>query len=57
LKILSLGRNNIKKLENLDGIGQSLEQLWISYNPIDKLNGVDKLKVKTRHFPSHEPVY
>ena len=42
IKILSLGRNNIKKLENLDCPG--LEQLWISYNRIDKLSGLDKLK-------------
>lgn len=42
LKILSLGRNAIRKLEQLD-IPQ-LEQLWISYNKIDKLSGLDKLK-------------
>eukprot|EP00757_Euglenozoa_sp_SAG-D1_P000110 gene110-232_t len=42
LRILSLGRNNIKKLENLDI--QDLQELWISYNKIDKLNGLDKLK-------------
>lgn len=47
LKILSAGRNNIKKLENMDGIGARLEQLWLSYNPIDKLTGVEKLKVCT----------
>ena len=34
LKILSLGRNAIRKLE----------QLWISYNKIDKLSGLDKCK-------------
>eukprot|EP00796_Vickermania_ingenoplastis_P007449 gene7449-5247_t len=42
LKILSLGRNCIRKLEQLDIPG--LEQLWISYNKIDKLTGLDKLK-------------
>ena len=42
LKILSLGRNSIRKLEQLD-IPQ-LEQLWISYNKIEKLSGLDKLK-------------
>jgi len=47
LKILSIGRNNIKKLENMDSIGARLEQLWLSYNPIDKLTGVEKLKVCT----------
>lgn len=42
LKRLSLGRNAIRKLEQLD-IPQ-LEELWLSYNKIDKLSGLDKLK-------------
>lgn len=42
LKVLSLGRNSIRKIEQLD-IPQ-LEQLWLSYNKIDKLTGLDKLK-------------
>lgn len=42
LKVLSLGRNNIRKLEQLDL--PQLEQLWVSYNKIDKLTGLDKLK-------------
>ena len=43
IEVLSLGRNCIKKLEGLDDVAASLQQLWISYNLIDKLNGVDKL--------------
>ncbi|CAJ1025704.1 putative dynein light chain [Leishmania braziliensis MHOM/BR/75/M2904] len=42
LKVLSLGRNSIRKLEQLDL--PQLEQLWASYNKIDKLTGLDKLK-------------
>lgn len=42
LKRLSLGRNAIRKLEQLDI--PPLEELWISYNKIDKLSGLDKLK-------------
>eukprot|EP00755_Sulcionema_specki_P018183 Sspe_Gene.66276::Locus_39157_Transcript_1_1_Confidence_1.000_Length_791::g.66276::m.66276/K10411/DNAL1; dynein light chain 1, axonemal len=42
LEILSLGRNKIKKLENLDL--PNLKELWISYNLIDKLSGLDKLR-------------
>lgn len=42
LKILSLGRNALRKLDQLECPG--LEQLWISYNKIDKLTGLDKLK-------------
>jgi hypothetical protein len=37
LKILSLGRNQIKKLENMDAVSDTLEELWISYNLLDKL--------------------
>ncbi|CBH17522.1 dynein light chain, putative [Trypanosoma equiperdum] len=42
LKVLSLGRNAIRKIEQLDI--PHLEQLWLSYNKIDKLTGLDKLK-------------
>lgn len=48
LKILSLGRNSIKKIEGLDAVSDTLEELWISYNQIERLNGVEcckKLKV------------
>jgi dynein light chain 1 len=44
LKILSLGRNNIKKVEKLDDVGGTLEQLWISYNLIEKLDGFQNLQ-------------
>mmetsp|Transcript_38608 Transcript_38608/g.46720 ORF Transcript_38608/g.46720 Transcript_38608/m.46720 type:complete len:201 (-) Transcript_38608:530-1132(-) len=43
LTILSLGRNLIKKIENLDGVADTLEELWISYNHIDKLTNIEKL--------------
>ena len=34
LKILSLGRNNLKKIDNLDANAGTLEELWLSfYNP------------------------
>ncbi|KAI9359615.1 hypothetical protein DFJ73DRAFT_817056 [Zopfochytrium polystomum] len=48
LKILSLGRNSIKKIEGLDAVSDTLEELWISYNQIERLNGIEcckKLKV------------
>ena len=44
LEILSLGRNNIKKIEGLDGVADTLKELWISYNNIEKLAGIEKLK-------------
>jgi hypothetical protein len=37
LKVLSLGRNQIKKLEALDGVAETLQELWISYNLLEKL--------------------
>lgn len=43
LRILSLGRNLIKKIENLDAVAETLEELWISYNQITGLSGIEKL--------------
>jgi dynein light chain 1 len=40
LRILSLGRNVIKKIEKLEDISSSLEELWISYNQITTLDGL-----------------
>jgi len=48
LKILSLGRNNIKRFEKLEDVANTLEELWMSYNSIEKmdgLNGMRKLKI------------
>ena len=44
LEVLSLGRNNIKKIEGLDGVADTLKELWISYNNIEKLAGIEKMK-------------
>lgn len=44
LKILSLARNNIKSLSGLDTVADTLEQLWISYNIIEKTKGIGVLK-------------
>lgn len=40
LKILSLGRNLIKKIEKLEDVASTLEELWISYNQINSLDGL-----------------
>ena len=40
LKILSIGRNNIKKIEKLEDVASSLQQVWISYNQISSLDGL-----------------
>jgi len=44
LKILSLGRNNIKNLNGLEAVAETLEELWISYNQIEKLKAIQVLK-------------
>ena len=40
IRILSLGRNNIKKIEKLEDVAGTLQQLWISYNQISSLDGL-----------------
>ena len=37
LHILSLGRNLLKKIENVEVVADTLEELWLSYNQIEKL--------------------
>ena len=43
LKILSLSRNNIRKIANLDDVAATLEQLWLSYNQIERLDNLAPL--------------
>ena len=43
LTILSLGRNALKKIEGLNEVADTLEQLWISYNQIGSFAGIEKL--------------
>ncbi|CAG9313384.1 unnamed protein product [Blepharisma stoltei] len=40
LEILSIGRNQIRKISGLDEVGGTLKELWISYNMIEKLDGL-----------------
>ena len=41
IEILSLGRNMIKKISGLEEIAATLRQLWISYNQISTLDGLN----------------
>ena len=43
LRILSVGRNCLKKLEKLDDVAGSLEEIWASYNFISNLDGLHNL--------------
>ena len=48
LKILSLGRNKIRSLKYLDDVSETLEQLWVSYNQLDRLDNLaNMLKMHT----------
>ena len=39
LQTLSLGRNVIRKIEGLEPVADTLEQLWMSYNQLERLVG------------------
>src|SRR6056300_439582 len=56
IKILSLGRNNIRRIVGLDEIGQSLEQLWVSYNLIERLEGLTPCIKLTSFFAANNKV-
>jgi Leucine-rich repeat (LRR) protein len=48
LRILSLGRNLLKKIENVEVVADTLEELWLSYNQIEKLVSTTKCVVCKR---------
>eukprot|EP00743_Colponemidia_sp_Colp-15_P001110 GILK01001222.1.p1 GENE.GILK01001222.1~~GILK01001222.1.p1 ORF type:complete len:209 (-),score=26.65 GILK01001222.1:154-744(-) len=56
LEILSLGRNNIKKIQGLEEVGQTLRELWISYNQIEKLDGLQPCVRLTTLFISNNKI-
>lgn len=42
LRVLSVGRNCLKRLDGLEPVAATLEELWASYNAIEKLNGLER---------------
>jgi dynein light chain 1 len=56
LRILSLGRNNIKRIMALEEIGLTLEELWLSYNQIEKLDGLGPCIKLTNLFMSNNRI-
>ena len=40
LQILSLSRNLLKRIEKLEDVGGTLQELWLSYNLISSLDGL-----------------
>ncbi|VVC29796.1 Leucine-rich repeat,Leucine-rich repeat domain, L domain-like [Cinara cedri] len=54
LKILALGRNNIKSFDGLEPLADTLEELWISYNIIEKTKGILKMhNLKVLHMSNN----
>ncbi|CAG9110366.1 unnamed protein product [Plutella xylostella] len=56
LKILALGRNNIKSIAGIETVADTLEELWISYNIIDKLKGIGAMKRLRVFYISHNMI-
>ena len=56
LKILSLARNNIKRIQNLEDVAATLEQLWLSYNQIESLNNMAPLQKLTTFYISNNRI-
>jgi Leucine-rich repeat (LRR) protein len=51
LRILSLSRNQIKKLDGIEDAADTLEELWLSYNRIEKLSGLLRVLRRSRKAP------
>jgi dynein light chain 1 len=56
LRILSLGRNMLKKIEKLEEVAGTLEELWISYNGINNLDGLACLPNLTTLYMSNNRI-
>ena len=56
LKILSIGRNNRKRIEKVDQNAGTLEQIWASYNSISNLDGVVNLSKLTTLYLSNNQI-
>jgi len=56
LRVLSLGRNQLKKIEKLEDIQETLEELWLSYNLISSLDGLASLTKLTTLFISNNQI-
>lgn len=57
IRILSMGRNNLKKIEKLDGCSNTLEECWFSYNAINSLDNVDSLTKLTTLYMSNNKLH
>eukprot|EP00611_Tribonema_gayanum_P004583 TRINITY_DN1378_c0_g1_i1.p2 TRINITY_DN1378_c0_g1~~TRINITY_DN1378_c0_g1_i1.p2 ORF type:complete len:216 (-),score=86.89 TRINITY_DN1378_c0_g1_i1:19-594(-) len=56
LRILSLGRNVLKRIEKLEDVADTLEELWLSYNQITSLEGLGALASLTTLYVSNNNI-
>lgn len=56
LTILSLGRNMIKKIAGLEEVGATLKELWLSYNQVSALDGLQPCSKLTTLYMSNNKV-
>ena len=56
LKILSLARNNIKRIQNLEDVAATLEQLWLSYYQVERLDNMAPLQKLTHLYVSNNKI-
>lgn len=55
LEILSLARNNIKKISGLEEVGATLRELWLSYNFIERLDNLQScVKLETLYISNNK---
>lgn len=53
---MSLARNQIKRIQGLDEVGPTLKELWLSYNSIEKLEGIQSCVKLTTLYLSHNKI-
>lgn len=55
LRLLSLSRNCLKRIERLEDVADTLEELWLSYNQISSLDGLEKCtKLRTLYIGNNK---
>jgi hypothetical protein len=55
LRVLSMGRNMLKKVAKLEDVSKTLEELWVSYNQIktlDDMGALENLEVDSHATPA-----
>jgi dynein light chain 1, axonemal len=56
LRVLSLGRNVLKRIEKLEDVAETLEEVWLSYNQITSLDGLSNLSNLTTLYISNNNI-